>query len=77
MYFVETRRFTLQDEVMLSCHDSVNMLSLVEGEACVVESLDGSFAPYTVQHIGTPPLLIHAAPPPNRLESHLKLRLIS
>ncbi len=48
--FVETRRFTLQDEVILSCHDSVNMLSLVEGEACVVESLDGSFAPYTVHY---------------------------
>ena len=35
--FIETRRHWFAGEVRLSCHGSVNMLCLVEGEAAVVE----------------------------------------
>lgn len=38
--FLETRRHWFRDSVRLSCHGSVNMLCLVEGEAVVVESAD-------------------------------------
>ena len=38
--FLETRRHWFRDSVRLSCHGSVNMLCLVEGEAAVVEPAD-------------------------------------
>ena len=52
---IETRRFTLQEGACarVSCHGSVNMLNLVEGESCLVESTDGSFSPYEVHYAET------------------------
>ena len=51
--FIETRRFTIRDSAELDCHESVNVLNLVEGARCLVESLDGSFAPYEVHYAET------------------------
>ena len=51
--FIETRRFTIQDFAELDCHESVNVLNLVDGEKCLVESIDGSFAPYEVHYAET------------------------
>ena len=48
--FIETRRHWFRGSVRLECHDSVNMLNLVEGERAVVESGDGSFAPFEVSY---------------------------
>ena len=49
--YLETRRYWFEDKIELETMGSVNMLNLVEGEEAVVESLDGSFEPYTV-HFG-------------------------
>ena len=51
--FIETRRFTIRDSAELDCHESVNVLNLVEGERCLVESADGSFEPYEVHYAET------------------------
>ena len=51
--FIETRRFTIRDKVELDCHESVNVLNLVEGTRCLVESTDGSFEPYEVHYAET------------------------
>ena len=51
--FIETRRFTIQDFAELDCHESVNVLNLVDGSSCLVESIDGSFAPYEVHYAET------------------------
>ena len=51
--FIETRRFTIQDCAELDCHESVNVLNLVDGTRCLVESVDGSFAPYEVHYAET------------------------
>ena len=48
--FIETRRHWFRGSVRLECHGSVNMLNLVEGERAVVESEDGSFAPFEVSY---------------------------
>ncbi len=51
--FIETRRFTVRDSAELDCHESVNVLNLVEGDRCLVESVDGSFEPYEVHYAET------------------------
>lgn len=48
--FIETRRHWFQDPIVLETKGSVNMLNLVEGDAAVIESMDGSFAPYEVHY---------------------------
>ena len=52
---IETRRLTVQEgaQVRVSCRGSVNMLNLVEGESCLVESSDGSFSPCEVHYAET------------------------
>ena len=51
--FIETRRFTISTEAQIDCHESVNVLNLVEGVSCLVESADGSFAPFEVHYAET------------------------
>ena len=51
--FIETRRFTTSTEVTLCTKESVNVLNLIDGHSAVVESLDGSFAPYEVHYAET------------------------
>ena len=51
--FIETRRFTIRDRAEIDCHESVNVLNLVEGTACFVESADGSFDPFEVHYAET------------------------
>ena len=50
---IETRRFTIRDFAELDCHESVNVLNLVEGTSCLVESIDGKFEPYEVHYAET------------------------
>ncbi len=47
---IETRRHTFSGEVLHETHGSVNVLNLVEGDEAVVESVDGSFAPFVVHY---------------------------
>ena len=51
--FIETRRFTIRSSAEVSCHGSVNVLNLVEGRECVVESLHGEFEPFPVHYAET------------------------
>ncbi|GIN69684.1 mannose-6-phosphate isomerase [Bacillus sp. J14TS2] len=48
--FIETRRHTFSGEVLHETHGSVNVLNLVEGDEAIVESVDGSFAPFVVHY---------------------------
>jgi mannose-6-phosphate isomerase class I len=52
---IETRRWSIEEgeSVRVSCRGSVNMLNLVEGDACMVESTDGSFPPFEVHYAET------------------------
>ena len=51
--FLETRRHWFTDRVRLSCHGSVNMLCLVEGEEAVVEPVgEGAALPPLVARYG-------------------------
>lgn len=51
--FIETRRHWFDRCVELDCHESVNVLNLVEGEAVRVTSDDGSFEPFDVGYAET------------------------
>lgn len=51
--FIETRRLWIQDEVRIENHGNMNMLNLIEGEECFVESLDHSFKPFKVHYAET------------------------
>ena len=52
--FIETRRHWFTEPVLHRRDDGgVNVLNLVEGEAAVVESPDGAFAPFTVHYAET------------------------
>ena len=51
--FIETRRFSIWSEARISCHDSVNVLNLVEGDMCIVQSVYGSFSDYVVHYAET------------------------
>lgn len=52
---IETRRLSVAEgaSARVSCHGSVNMLNLVEGGACLIESTDGSFPPFEVHYAET------------------------
>ncbi len=51
--FIETKRYTVKTEVIIDTEDSVNMLNLVEGETCLVESLNNEFEPYIIHYAET------------------------
>lgn len=51
--FIETRRYWIQDKVVIQTDDTVNMLNLIEGEAAVVESPSGAFEPFIVHYAET------------------------
>ena len=48
--FIETVRYTTSSVYEVEMNDSVQQLNLVEGEKAVVESIDGSFAPFEVHY---------------------------
>ena len=50
---IETRRYTVTGRCELDTRNNVNMLNLVEGEAAVVESPTGAFAPFEVHYAET------------------------
>jgi mannose-6-phosphate isomerase class I len=52
---IETRRLSVEEggSARVSCHGSVNMLNLVEGGACLIESTDGSFPTFEVHYAET------------------------
>jgi len=51
--FLETRRFTFKDSVLISTKGSVNMANLVSGVKASIESVDGSFEPYEIHYVET------------------------
>ena len=51
--FIETRRYWSEHEILLQTGGGVNVLNLVEGDAAVISSPDGAFAPYTVHYAET------------------------
>lgn len=51
--YIETRRYWIQDEVLIKNEDNVNMLNLIEGQSCLIESMDGSFEPFEVHYAET------------------------
>lgn len=51
--FIETRRYWIQDKVLIKTENSVNMLNLIEGKAAVVESPSGAFEPFAVHYAET------------------------
>lgn len=50
---IETQRHWFDEQVVLECHESVNMLNVVEGDEVEIESLDGSFEPMRVHYAET------------------------
>lgn len=48
--FIETDRHWFEDAATVDCHQSVNMLNLVEGTSARIVSLDGSFEPFDVYY---------------------------
>lgn len=48
--FIETRRHWLKETIELETKGSVNVLNLIEGDAALVESTDGSFESYEVHY---------------------------
>lgn len=51
--FIETRRTRFSVPVTIATGGGVNVLNLVEGDEAVVESIDGSFEPFTVHYAET------------------------
>ena len=51
--FIETRRHTFSRPVEHNTNGGVNVLNLVDGEAALVESPDGKFAPFEVHYAET------------------------
>jgi mannose-6-phosphate isomerase class I len=51
--FIETRRYTITTNCVMSSEGSVSSCNVVEGEGAVIESTDGSFAPYEVHYAET------------------------
>lgn len=48
--FIETRRHWFDERVTLNCHESANMLNLVEGRGARVTSEEGAFPPLEVSY---------------------------
>ena len=51
--YIETRRYWINDEVIIDNQANVNMLNLIEGNSCRIESIDGSFEPFDVHYAET------------------------
>ena len=51
--FIESRRYTFKEPYIMETNNTVNVCNLVEGEAMVIESLDGSFEPYEIHYAET------------------------
>ena len=51
--FIETRRFTQTGKSYHDAGDGFHICNLVEGRAAVIESVDGTYAPYTVHYAET------------------------
>lgn len=51
--FIETRRYWIEDRVVIQTQDTVNMLNLIEGESAVIESPCGAFDPFIVHYAET------------------------
>ena len=51
--FIETRVYTLTKPCELECEGSVSTCNVVGGKGAVIESTDGSFAPYEVHYAET------------------------
>lgn len=51
--FIETRVYTLTKPCELECEGSVSTCNVVSGKGAVIESTDGSFAPYEVHYAET------------------------
>ena len=51
--FIETRRYWITNEAVITPGDTVNMLNLAEGKEAVVESPSGAFEPFTVHYAET------------------------
>ena len=66
--FIETRRHWFTRTVPHDTRGGVNVLNLVEGEAAVVESPDGAFAPFVVHYAET--FIVPAAVGPYTIRPH-------
>lgn len=51
--FIDTIRYTLSGSHTVSMDDTVHVMNLVEGRSARIESMDGSFAPFTVHYAET------------------------
>ena len=51
--FIETRRYTLTEAIEVDSEGSVSQCNVVEGRGAIIESVDGSFAPYEVHYAET------------------------
>ena len=51
--FIDTIRYTLSGPHTISMDDTVHVMNLVEGRSARIESMDGSFAPFTVHYAET------------------------
>ena len=51
--FIDTMRYTLSEVYTVSMDDTVHVMNLVDGRSATIESVDGSFAPFTVHYAET------------------------
>ena len=51
--FIDTIRYTLSGPHTISMDDTVHVMNLVEGRSARIESMDGSFAAFTVHYAET------------------------
>jgi mannose-6-phosphate isomerase class I len=51
--FLETRRYTFTETIEVNTYGSVNVGNLVQGEAALIEAVDGSFASFEIHYAET------------------------
>ena len=51
--FIETRRYFFDGKIKMNTMGSVNMNNLIEGEAAIIESINGEFEPFIVHYAET------------------------
>lgn len=51
--FIETRRYTITSFVVMESEGSVSQCNVADGRGAIIESTDGSFAPYEVHYAET------------------------
>ena len=51
--FIETRRYTITSFVEMESEGSVSQCNVADGRGAIIESTDGSFAPYEVHYAET------------------------